>query len=70
MKMCAAAGIMAIALMVAQGFFEGYYTQSILMKTFALSSVIGIGMAVYAAAVLVLRAYDAGMITKLVRKRQ
>ena len=70
MKMCAAAGIMAIALMVAQGFFEGYYTQSILMKTFALSSVIGIGMAVYAAAVLVLRAYDAGMITKLVRKRK
>ena len=46
------------------------YDQGITMKILALSSVIAIGMGVYGAAVLSLKAYDASMITKLVRRKR
>ena len=64
-----ASGIMAIALMLTASMFTAMYADGTAMKVVALSSSIGIGMAVYAVAVLVLKAYDASVMVKLVRRK-
>jgi len=70
LKMLIASVIMAIALMLLQGYFTSMYDQGIAMKILALGSVIAIGMGVYGSAILALKAYDASMITKLVRRKR
>ena len=70
LKMLIASVIMAIALMLLQGYFTSMYDQGISMKILALGSVIAIGMGVYGLAILALKAYDASMITKLVRRKR
>jgi putative peptidoglycan lipid II flippase len=69
-KMLIASAIMAIVLMLTQSYFTAMYDQGTGMKILALSSVIAIGMGVYGAAILILKAYDASMITKLVRRKR
>ncbi len=69
-KMLIASIVMAVALLLTEGYFTAMYDQGIAMKILALSSVIAIGMGVYGAAVLALKAYDASMITKLVRRKR
>lgn len=69
-KMAMASGIMAIALLFTEGFFAPLYDQGTGMKIFALSSIIGIGVVVYGTSVLALKAYDASMMTKLLRRRR
>lgn len=69
-KMLVASLIMAASILLTEGYFTAMYDQGITMKIIALSSVIAIGMGVYGAAVLTLKAYDASMITKLVRRKR
>jgi putative peptidoglycan lipid II flippase len=69
LKMLIASTIMAIALMLTQGYFTAMYDQSIAMKILALSSVIAIGTGVYGAAILTLKAYDLSMLRGLLRRR-
>ena len=69
MKMLAASGIMAVALLLSEGYFADFYAADMGMKVLALSGTIAIGMAVYGASVLLLKAYDASLMMKLVRRR-
>ncbi len=69
-KMLIASIIMAASLLLSEDYFTSMYDQGITMKILALSSVIAIGMGVYGAAILALKAYDASMITKIVRRKR
>ena len=69
-KMLIASAIMAAALYVAQSAVNDWYDQGPAMKVAALSLVIVIGMAVFGTSVLILKAYDATMITKLMRRKR
>ena len=69
-KMLVASGIMAAALYVCESFVAHWYDEGSVMKVAALSSVIVVGMVVFAASVLLLKAYDASMMTKLLRRRR
>jgi putative peptidoglycan lipid II flippase len=69
-KMLVASAIMAGAILLTEGYFTAMYDQGIAMKVLALSSVIAIGMGVYGAAVLALKAYDTSMVNKLLRRRK
>jgi len=68
-KMVAASLAMMVALAFAGPHFDGFYTGGIFMKALGLGMVIGIGTAVYAVAVLSLRAYDIGLIKKLLHRK-
>ena len=68
-KMVTSSLLMMVALALAQPMFEGFYTGGIFMKALALTAVITIGAGVYGAAVLILRAYDASLITRLLKRR-
>lgn len=67
-KLLAASVVMAIALVVADHFTAEYY-QDMWSKILTLSSVIGLGMVVYGAAVLSLKAYDLGQLKRFARRR-
>ena len=69
-KMLVASLIMAVALLLSEGYFTSMYEEGLTMKILALSSVIAIGMGIYGAAILALKAYDASMITKVLRRRR
>jgi putative peptidoglycan lipid II flippase len=69
-KMLTASIIMAAALALVAPMFADYYQQHAAMKVTALSLTIAVGMVVYAAAILALRAYDARMLTKLLRRKR
>ena len=68
-KMLAACAAMSLALYVAEPFFEPYYEGHIAAKAAALSAVVVIGMVVYGGAVLALKAYDARLVTKLLKRK-
>jgi hypothetical protein len=67
--MLGATGIMMAALLVAQPLFAAYYEENIFSKAFALAAVITIGIAVYAAAVLALKAYELAALKALLKRR-
>lgn len=69
MKMLAASAIMAIALLMSEGYFASFYAAGMFAKVVGLSSTIAIGMAVYGVSVLMLKAYDASLMVKLVRRK-
>ena len=69
-KMVAASAIMAAALAVVQGLVAHLYEQGPVMKVVALSSVITVGMVVFGISVLVLKAYDASVMTRLLRRKR
>ncbi|MBX9727076.1 MAG: murein biosynthesis integral membrane protein MurJ, partial [Rickettsiales bacterium] len=69
MKMLAASGIMAMALLISEGYFAGFYAAGMFAKVAGLTGTIAIGMAVYGASVLILKAYDTSLMMKLVRRR-
>lgn len=69
-KMLVASLIMAAALLLSEGYFASMYEESLAMKILALSSIIAIGTGVYGAAILALKAYDASMITKVLRRKR
>ncbi len=69
-KMLGASGIMAAALAVAQSFAAPYYTIGTAHKVAALSSVITVGMVVFGASVLVMKAYDASLVTRLLKRKR
>jgi len=62
--------VMMAALALAQGVLAPYYSQGAAMKVAALSTVILIGMAVFGAAVLAMKAYDMGMIRGLLKRKR
>ncbi len=68
LKMLAASGVMAMALLLTQGYFASFYEAGLGMKMFGLAGMITLGVMVYGVAVLVLRAYDASLVTKLLRR--
>lgn len=70
LKMLAASAVMMAALALAQGVLSPYYSQGAVMKVVALSTVILIGMAVFGAAVLAMKAYDMGMIRGLLKRKR
>ena len=47
-----------------------YYDEGAVMKVTALSVTIVVGMAVFGSSVLVLKAYDTSMITKLLKRKR
>lgn len=67
-KMALASLAMALVLLVVDPLFADYYQQGAVMKVVALSSTILIGMAVYGAAILGLKAYPLAEIKKLRRR--
>jgi putative peptidoglycan lipid II flippase len=67
-KMVVASLAMMVALAVVQPQFDGFYTGGIFMKALGLGMVIGIGTVVYAIGVLGLRAYDARLIMRLLKR--
>lgn len=69
-KMVIASLVMAAALAATQSMVAPYYQEGAVMKVVALSCVIATGMLVFGAGVLVLKAYDASMVTKLMRRRR
>ncbi len=69
-KMLVASIVMALALLVTRGYFGHFYETTIAMKVVGLTGMIALGMVVYGLAVLSLKAYDANMITKLVRRKR
>jgi putative peptidoglycan lipid II flippase len=68
-KMVGASLAMMAALAFIEPYFAAFYTGSIFSKTLGLGIVIAIGTAVYGSAVLLLRAYDANLMTRLLRRR-
>ncbi len=69
-KMLAASGVMAGGLAVAQSIAEPYYSHGAVMKVVSLSGVMTVGVVVFGTSVLVLKAYDASLVTKLLRRRR
>lgn len=69
-RLSIASVVMALALALTQGYFTAYYQEHALMKVFALSSVIAIGLLVYVGGVLVLKAYDPREIMKLLQRKR
>ncbi|MES2984261.1 MAG: murein biosynthesis integral membrane protein MurJ [Pseudomonadota bacterium] len=70
LKMLSASLLMMVALAAANGYFAAFYSQGTLMKIIALSATIALGMAVFGVAVLTLKAYDASMLTRLVKRKR
>jgi len=68
-KMLGASLAMMAALAFIESYFAAFYTGSIFSKTLGLGIVIAIGTVVYGTAVLLLRAYDASLITRLLKRR-
>ena len=69
-KMLIAAGLMMLALLLTNHYVASYYEQGMLMKTLALLGVIAAGGAVYGVAVLALRAYDATLLTRILKRKR
>lgn len=69
-KMLAASCAMVVALALVNPFFASYYEAHALQKVTALSITIAVGAIVFGSAVLVLKAYDATLITKLARRKR
>jgi putative peptidoglycan lipid II flippase len=69
-KMLVSSVVMMVALSIVQPMVAHWYDISAAMKVAALSSVIGVGLLVYGLAVLLLKAYDTSMVTKLVRRKR
>lgn len=70
LKMLVASAIMAIALLLSQAHFARFYEAGIAMKVVGLSGMIALGVVVYGLAVLALKAYDASMLVRLVRRKR
>lgn len=70
MKMLLASGIMAAVLAVVQSLVAPYYEHGSVMKVASLSAVIVSGMIVFGVSVLVLKAYDASLITRILRRKR
>lgn len=70
LKMLVSSLLMMVALAFIQPLFADFYEAGAVMKVIALSSVIAIGMAAFGLSVLVLKAYDTSMITKLMRRQR
>ncbi len=69
-KMLGASLIMVLALALVNPFFTSFYEQHALMKIIALSITIAAGAASFGVAVLVLKAYDASLITRVLKRRR
>jgi putative peptidoglycan lipid II flippase len=69
-KMLAASLMLMLALLFTQPLVAHWFEIGALMKVAALCVIIAIGSLVYGVAVLLLKAYDTTMITKLVRRRK
>ena len=67
-KMLLATVIMALILYLTGGFFAAFYEQSLLHRGVALTCVIAIGAITYLGAVLLLKAYDAACIHRIIKR--
>jgi putative peptidoglycan lipid II flippase len=68
-KLTMASALMAIALLLTQPLFDGYWQGHMLHRVGALSALIGIGAIAYGLAVLALRAFDVSQMRTLIRRR-
>ncbi len=68
-KLTLASAIMAVSLLAVSPFAAPYYQEGAVAKVLALTTTIGLGMLVFAASVLALKAYDAREIRGLLRRR-
>lgn len=68
MKLAAAAKIMALALFLINRVAAPFYLESVPVRSLTLLCVIAAGALIYGSSVIALRAYDAGLIRKLLRR--
>ena len=68
LKLAASAKIMALALVLLNMLVAPLYAEGMLLRTATLLGVIVAGMAIYASSVLSLKAYDAGLLKRLLRR--
>lgn len=67
-KMAAAAKIMALVLFLLQGLAAPFFLESTLVRSLALLGVIATGAFTYGSSIIALRAYDARLLRKLLRR--
>lgn len=69
LKMAAAAKIMALSLFILSGFVAPFYLESTMVRAITLFVVIGAGGLIYGTAVMSLKAYDAGLLKRLLLRK-
>lgn len=68
MKMAAAAKIMALSLYLIDAVATPFYHEGMVLRALVLLGVIALGGGIYGSSVIALKAYDAGLIRKLLRR--
>lgn len=69
LKMTAAAKVMALSLYVIGLFAAPFYLEGMVVRTGMLLAVIGVGMTIYGSVVVSLKAYDAGLLKRLLFRK-